>query len=85
MSSKFFLSARFFAISILITMSSFAQENVTGIWIFESKQHISGPNYANSMVKQVTILHQHDSLVFESVNVDGSRNEVTARHSLPIN
>jgi hypothetical protein len=85
MSSKIVLSARLFAISILITMSSFSQENVSGTWILESKQHMAGPNYANSMVKQVSIFQQNDSLVFESVHVDGSRNEVVSKHSLPLN
>lgn len=85
MSNKISLSAFLFGAGLLINISSFAQENLSGTWVLENKQLIAGPNYANSLGKQITITIQNDSIIFESINVDGTRNEIINRYSLPVN
>ncbi|AXY74766.1 hypothetical protein D3H65_12570 [Paraflavitalea soli] len=65
--------------------TAFAQSDLSGTWALQNKQHVSGPDYANALPKQITINKQADSLIIESVNMGAEGQDVTSKQAVAIN
>ncbi len=64
--------------------TAFAQSDLSGTWALQNKQHVSGPDYANALPKQITINKQADSLIIESVNIGAEGQDVTSKQAVAI-
>lgn len=78
------MTIRFIVAGILLHATATAQDNLSGTWMLQNRQHIAGPQYANSLPKQVVILQQADSLIIETINIDGGGKDVTNRQAVPM-
>lgn len=81
---NFDMIIRFLAAGILLHATATAQDNLSGTWTLQNKQHIAGPQYANSLPKQVSIHQQADSLVIETTSIGSGGKDVTNRQAVPM-
>lgn len=81
------MNIRFFLTGVLfhLATSIYAQGDFSATWVLHNKQHIAGPQYANSVPKQLTISKQGDSLVIETVSTGGGGKEAVNRQVLALN
>lgn len=71
------MTIRFLVIGLLLHATAFAQNNVSGTWTLQSKQHVLGPEYANALAKQIIINQQTDSLIIETISVGAEGQELS--------
>jgi hypothetical protein len=76
------MTIRFLVIGILLSATTFAQNDVSGTWTLQSKQHIVGPEYGNALPKQITVHQQADSLIIESINIGENGEDVSNRQAI---
>lgn len=76
------MTTRFLVIGLLLNATVFAQNNVSGTWTLQSKQHVLGPQYANALPKQINISQQADSLIIETINIGGNGQDVSSRQAV---
>jgi hypothetical protein len=76
------MTIRFLVIGLLLNANVIAQNNVSGTWALQSKQHVTGPQYVNALPKQMTITQQADTLIIESINIGSDGQDVSSRQTV---
>lgn len=78
------MTIRFLIIALLLNATASAQNNLSGTWTLQNKEHVSGPDYENGIPKQIALHQQGDSLIIESVYVEDNK-DVSSRQAVPAN
>ncbi len=78
---KFRCSVFVFIGLLIISSIANAQSDFSGSWILNSTEHVSGPEYANALAKQVNI-QQRDSLFVETISVGTEGKDIINAHTL---
>lgn len=68
-------------VGLLLQGTVWAQNGLMGIWVLQKKEHVTGPDYANAIPKQVKLHIVSDSLIMESLYEDEG-NAVSNRQAL---
>jgi hypothetical protein len=66
-------------IAVIVAITSFSQTDFSGTWIFKEKRHVSGPQYANELPKQIKVQQTKDSLIIENTSAGNGGVDVTNR------
>jgi hypothetical protein len=78
------MTIRSLIIALLLNATAFAQNNLSGTWTLQNKEHVSGPDYENALPKQIALHQQADSLIMESVYAEDDK-DVSSRQALAMN
>lgn len=70
------------AICALFSMTSIAQTDFSGTWVFKDQQSISGNLYSNGVPKQITITQADKSMIIEKITAVGDGADATATDTL---
>jgi hypothetical protein len=73
-----------FTISLLVNTMAVGQSPISGTWALQNMEHVTGPEFANALPKQITLHQQADSLIIETIAV-GADGDVSTRLSVPMN
>jgi len=71
--------------AIAISLSSFAQSELSGKWSFQEQESISGNLYSNGSPKTIKISVNGSAVIFEATTATASGTDATTRDTLKLN
>lgn len=78
------MTIRILVLMLCMGQLSYGQNNLSGTWSLQNKEHIEGPEYGNALPLQMTFQQKTDSLIVESVFINGEGQEVKSRQGLAL-